>query len=58
MTYRQLSPAERYMLAALRRQGLNKSEIARAMRRHRSTVVQEQHSIKPQAHSRMASIFV
>jgi IS30 family transposase len=31
MTYRELSPAERYMLAALRRQGLNKSEIARAM---------------------------
>jgi hypothetical protein len=24
MTYRQLSPAERYMLAALRRQGLNR----------------------------------
>ena len=58
MTYRELSPAERYMLAALRRQGLNKSEIARAMGRHRSTVGREQHSIKPQAHSRMASTFV
>jgi IS30 family transposase len=46
------------MLAALRRQGLNKSEIARAMGRHRSTVGREQHSIKPQAHSRMASTFV
>jgi IS30 family transposase len=38
MTYRYLSHAERYMLAALRRQGLNKSEIARAIGRHRSTV--------------------
>ena len=26
MTYRQLTPAERYMLAALRRQGYNKSQ--------------------------------
>jgi transposase, IS30 family len=41
MTYRQLSPAERYMLAALRRQGLNQSEIARALGRHRSTVCRE-----------------
>jgi len=41
MTYRQLAPAERYMLAALRRQGLNQSEIARALGRHRSTVCRE-----------------
>src|SRR5919107_1521817 len=41
MTYRQLSPEERYMLAALRRQGLNKSQIARALGRHRSTVSRE-----------------
>src|ERR671913_741635 len=41
MTSRQLSPAERYMLAALRRQGLNQSEIARALGRHRSTVCRE-----------------
>src|SRR5829696_7619594 len=41
MTYRQLSPEERYMLAALRRQGLNKSQIARALGRHRSTVGRE-----------------
>ncbi|HEX6182322.1 MAG TPA: IS30 family transposase [Pyrinomonadaceae bacterium] len=41
MTYRQLSPAERYMLAALRRQGLNQSEIARCLGRHRSTVCRE-----------------
>src|SRR5215212_7938183 len=41
MTYRQLSPAERYMLAALRRQGLNNSQIAQALGRHRSTVSRE-----------------
>ena len=41
MTYRQLTPEERYMLAALRRQGLNQSEIARALGRHRSTVCRE-----------------
>ena len=41
MTYRQLSPAERYMLAALRRQGWNQAEIARALGRHRSTVCRE-----------------
>jgi IS30 family transposase len=41
MNYRQLTPEERYMLAALRRQGLNKSQIARALGRHRSTVCRE-----------------
>src|SRR5215207_7288700 len=41
MTYRQLSPEERYMLAALRRQGLNQAEIARSLGRHRSTVCRE-----------------
>ena len=41
MTYRQLSPEERYMLAALRRQGYNQAEIARALGRHRSTVCRE-----------------
>src|ERR671914_853665 len=41
MTYRQLSPEERYMLAALRRQGLNQAEIARCLGRHRSTVGRE-----------------
>ena len=41
MTYCQLTPGERYMLAALRRQGLNKSQIARALGRHRSTVCRE-----------------
>ena len=41
MTYRQLSPEERYMLAALRRQGLNQAQMARALGRHRSTVCRE-----------------
>jgi len=41
MTYRQLSPEERYMLAALRKQGFNKSQIARCLGRHRSTVGRE-----------------
>jgi IS30 family transposase len=41
MTYRQLTPEERYMLAALRRQGYNKSQIARSLGRHRSTVGRE-----------------
>src|SRR5687767_13882158 len=41
MTYRQLAPEERYMLAALRRQGLNQSGIARSLGRHRSTVCRE-----------------
>lgn len=41
MSYRQLSPEERYMLAALRRQGLNQSQIAAALGRHRSTVCRE-----------------
>lgn len=41
MTYRQLTPEDRYMLAALRRQGLNQSQIARSLGRHRSTVCRE-----------------
>jgi IS30 family transposase len=41
MNYRQLTPEERYMLAALRRQGLNKSQIARQLGRHRSTICRE-----------------
>ncbi len=41
MTYRQLTSEERYMLAALRRQGLNRAEIARLLGRHRSTVCRE-----------------
>ena len=41
MAYRQLTPAERYMLVALRRQGCNNSQIARVLGRHRSTVGRE-----------------
>ena len=41
MTYRSALPEERYMLAALRRQGLNQSQIARVLGRHRSTVCHE-----------------
>ena len=41
MSYHQLTPEERYMLAALRRQGYNKSQIARALGRHRCTVGRE-----------------
>jgi IS30 family transposase len=41
MTYHQLTPGERYMLAALRKQGLNQAEMARALGRHRSTVCRE-----------------
>src|SRR5215211_438767 len=41
MTYHQLTSEERYMLAALRRQGLNQAEIARSLGRHRSTVCRE-----------------
>lgn len=38
MTYRRYTPEERYMLAALRRQGLLKqAEIAHPLGRHRST---------------------
>lgn len=41
MTYRQLTSGERYMLAALRKQGLNQSQVATALGRHRSTVCRE-----------------
>ena len=41
LSYRQLTSGERYMLAALGRQGLNQAEIARALGRHHSTVCRE-----------------
>ncbi len=41
MTYHQLTSEERYMLAALRRQGFNQSEIALSLGRHRSTICRE-----------------
>src|SRR5829696_641545 len=54
MTYRQLSPAERYMLARLRRQGRSQAEIARSLGRHRSTVCREvrRNSTKGDGHYR------
>jgi IS30 family transposase len=41
MPYRQLTSAERYILAALRKQGFNQSQIARALDRHRSSISRE-----------------
>jgi len=41
VTYHQLTSHDRYMLAALRKQGLNQSEIARNLGRHRSTICRE-----------------
>ncbi|MCA1850453.1 MAG: IS30 family transposase [Acidobacteria bacterium] len=41
MTYCQITSGERYMLAALRKQGLNQSQIARALGRHRSSIGRE-----------------
>ena len=41
MSYRQFTPGERYMLAALRKQGLNRAEIARALGRHPATIGRE-----------------
>lgn len=54
MTYHQLSPEERYMLARLRRQGLNQAQIARLLGRHRSTVCREvrRNSTKADGHYR------
>ena len=39
--YRQLTSGERYALQALRKQGCNGAEIARALGRHRSTISRE-----------------
>jgi IS30 family transposase len=41
MKYCQLTSEERYALSTLKRQGLNQSEIARALGRHRSTICRE-----------------
>jgi transposase, IS30 family len=41
MTYCQLTPGERYMLAALRRQGWSQAEIARSLGRHPGTICRE-----------------
>ena len=41
MPYCQITSVERYMLSALRKQGLNQSQIARNLGRHRSTICRE-----------------
>jgi IS30 family transposase len=41
MSYHQITSGERYMLAALRKQGFNQSAIAKALDRHRSTISRE-----------------
>jgi IS30 family transposase len=41
MSYRQLTSGERYMISALRKQGLNQSQIAANLSRHRSTICRE-----------------
>jgi len=41
MSYHQLTSGERYMLSALRRQGLHQAAIARQLGRHRSTIGRE-----------------
>ncbi len=41
MKYHQITSEERYMLSALRRQGLNQSQVARALGRHRSSISRE-----------------
>jgi IS30 family transposase len=41
MTYAQITPHERYAISLLRKQGLRAAEIARQLRRHRSTIGRE-----------------
>jgi IS30 family transposase len=41
MTYHQITYAERYTLGAFRRQGLSTAAIAKALGRHRSTILRE-----------------
>ena len=41
MAYHQITSGERYMVSALRKQGLNQAEIARALGRHRSSISRE-----------------
>jgi IS30 family transposase len=41
MKYQQLTSHERYIISALRIQGLNQSDIARSLGRHRSTISRE-----------------
>jgi transposase, IS30 family len=41
MNYQQITSVERYIISALRKQGLNQSEIARHLGKHRSSICRE-----------------
>ena len=41
MSYRQITSGERYMISALRKQGSSVGQVARQLRRHRSTIGRE-----------------
>lgn len=41
MSYQQITSVERYIISALRKQGLNQSQIARHLGRHRSSICRE-----------------
>ena len=41
MTYHQITAEERYLLMAMRVHGASPAEIARALGRHRSTIIRE-----------------
>jgi IS30 family transposase len=41
MAYHQITSEERYMLSALKQQGLNQSQVAQALGRHRSSISRE-----------------
>lgn len=41
MSHKQITSVERYIISALRKQGLNQSEIARNLGRHRSSICRE-----------------
>lgn len=43
MEYHQITSEERYMISALKQEGLNQSQIARALGRHRSSISRELH---------------
>ena len=55
MTYRQLTAGDRYMLSALRRQGLSNAAIARQLGFHASTIGRELvpvNATRTQSHTR------
>lgn len=56
MSYQQLTLGDRYMLAALRKQGFNQSQIARALCRHRSTISRESRRNRTRADGRYRAL--